>query len=99
MSKGCKDEVIKIGGHKVKMSSLDTGLLDKINKALGTTGCLAVGCCSGSKERSKIVKGSNRVKKVNRIDRVKGGAIGVRNIKKYGIGRKGLMKEWKSKDD
>lgn len=99
MSKGCKDEVIKIGGHKVKMSSLDTGLLDKINKALDTTGCLAVGCCSGSKERSKIVKQGNVRVKGGKGRRVNGRGINVRNIKKYGIGRKGLMKEWKSKDD
>lgn len=92
MGKGCKNEVIKIGGHKVKMSSLDSGLLDKINKALGTTGCLVEGCCSAnSKERSKIVKRGN--------GRVKGGknGIGIRNVKKYGIGRKGCMEKWRSK--
>lgn len=83
-----RKEVIKIGGYKVKVGSLDEGLLNKINDALGTdvlgtTGC-NTGCCS------------KPVKRIRRnINKVKDRGIFLRDIKKYGLGRKGSMGAWR----
>jgi hypothetical protein len=89
MSKGCKDEVIKIGGYKVKVGSLDEGLLNKINTALGTDVLGTTGCCGGGSKPVRCMKCN--------INKVKGRGIYLRNIKKYGMGRKGSMEMWKSK--
>ena len=104
MSKG---QVIKIGGHKVSLKNLDSGLLDKINNALGADCAVECSTCSigsavgraGSVKRSTgrigraMVTGRSTGCAMERV----GIVVSVRNIKKYGVGRKGCMGEWKSK--
>lgn len=98
MSKG---QVIKIGGHKVSLKNLDSGLLDKINNALGADCAVECSTCSTG---SAVGRSTGRIGRAMVTGRSTGCAmervgivVSVRNIKKYGVGRKGCMGEWKSK--